>query len=149
MDGPIKDQLMSLLDPRRNRIDLHQAPLMRYTVSKDVDGRWVLVELLHHSIADHTGLEMMNVEIKTFMEGRGSTLAPPQPFRNFIGQVQSEQGQINHEQFFTEMLSDFDTPSLPFGLTNVHGQGNDVTSSRRLLSQDLNRRLRNHAKALD
>ena len=46
------------------------------------------------------------------------------------------------------MLLDIDTPSLPFGLKNVHGQGNDVTTSYQALPQDLNDRLRSQAKQL-
>ncbi|KAG0228104.1 hypothetical protein BGX31_006714 [Mortierella sp. GBA43] len=147
-DGPIKDQLMKRLDPRFNRINLNQPPLLRHTVAMDDDGRWVLVELLHHLIGDHSTFDVMEHEVKAFMEGRGHTLPPPQPFRNLIAQVQSGHSQADHEQFFTEMLFDIDTLSLPFGLTNVHGHGGDVISSYRRLPQDLNDQLRRHAKAL-
>ncbi|KAG0206478.1 hypothetical protein BGX31_002765, partial [Mortierella sp. GBA43] len=49
-EGPIKDQLMQRLNPREHRIDLSQAPLMRFTTAQDTDGRWIVVELLHHTI---------------------------------------------------------------------------------------------------
>ncbi|KAF9983058.1 hypothetical protein BGZ65_002231 [Modicella reniformis] len=147
-DGPIQDQLMRRLDPRQHRIDLTQAPLLRFTVVPDSNGRWFLAELFHHLVADHSTLEAMNIEIKAFMEGRGNTLPVPQPFRNMIAQAISSRSQEDHEKFFTEMLGDIDTPSLPFGLANVYGHGDDVTSAFRLLPQDLNDRLRRQAKRM-
>ncbi|KAG0206170.1 hypothetical protein BGX31_002824, partial [Mortierella sp. GBA43] len=90
----------------------------------------------------------MQVEVTAFMDGQGDTLAPPQPFRNLIAQVRSGKSHSDHERFFTEMLGDIDTPSLPFGLTDVHGHGDDIVSLYRKLPQDLNDRLRRHAKHL-
>jgi hypothetical protein len=147
-NGPISDQLKLKLDPRQHRIDITQAPLMRYTVAQDADGRWILAELLHHLISDHTTLDTLSVEIKAFMDGQGHTLPSPQPFRNLITQAKSGRSQEDHERFFKEMLMDIDTPSLPFGLKDVHGQGDNVTKSRLRLSQDLNDRVRRQAKEL-
>ncbi|KAF9949138.1 hypothetical protein BGZ65_007562, partial [Modicella reniformis] len=90
----------------------------------------------------------MNLEIKAFMEDRGNMLHVPQPFRNMIAQVQLGSFQKNHEKFFTEMLGDIDTPSLPFGLVNVHGEGDETTTSYQSLSQALNDRLRREAKQM-
>ncbi|KAF9981153.1 hypothetical protein BGZ65_004258, partial [Modicella reniformis] len=147
-DGPIADQLMQRLDPRHHRIDLTQAPLLRFTIAPDNDGRWILAEQLHHLIGDHSTLEAMNLEIKAFMEDRGNMLPVPQPFRNMIAQARSGRSQEDHEKFFNEMLGDIDTPSLPFGLANVHGQGDEITTSYQPLPQDLNDRLRRQAKQM-
>ena len=147
-NGPISDQLKKKLDPRRHRIDLVQAPLLSFTIAKDIDGRWILVELLHHLIGDHTTLEVISIETKAFMDNLGHTLPAPLPFRNLIAQAQSSHSQEDHEKFFKEMLMDIDTPSLPFGLKDVHGQVDNVTSSYQPLPQDLNDRLRAQAKRL-
>ncbi|KAF9995732.1 hypothetical protein BGZ65_008620, partial [Modicella reniformis] len=147
-NGPVKDQLMKHLDPRHHRIDLTQAPLVRFAIVRESDGRWVLAELLHHLIGDHSTLECMNLEIRAFMEGRGNTLPTPPPYRNLIFQVRSSKSQEDHEKFFTEMLADIDTPSLPFGLADVHGHGGEVTTSCRELPQELNDRLRRQAKQM-
>ncbi|KAG0003104.1 hypothetical protein BGZ65_002028, partial [Modicella reniformis] len=147
-DGPIADQLMQRFDTRQHRIDLTQAPLLKFTIARDSDGRWILAKRLHHLIGDHSTLEIMNIEITAFMEGRSEMLPTPQPFRNLISQVRFGRSQEDHEKFFTEMLSDIDKPSLPFGLTNVHGQGDDVTTAYLSLPQDLNDRLRLQAKQM-
>ncbi|KAF9951924.1 hypothetical protein BGZ72_006648, partial [Mortierella alpina] len=55
---------------------------------------------------------------------------------------------MSHEQFFKEMLVDIDTPSLPFGLFNVHIDRGEVAEQRRMLPQDLNDRLRTQAKKI-
>jgi hypothetical protein len=108
-DGLVKDQLMERLDPRQYRIDLTQAPLLRFAVAQDTDGRWIAVQLLHHLIGNHSTLDAMNVEIKAFMDGRGHELPSPQPFRNLISQSRPSHYQVTHEKFFREMLSDIDT----------------------------------------
>ncbi|KAK3807038.1 MAG: Non-ribosomal peptide synthetase module [Benniella sp.] len=145
-NGPISDQLKQRLDPRKRRIDLTQAPLLRSTIAQDVDGRWILADLLHHIIGDHTTLEVIFTETKAFMDGLGHKMPTPQPFRNLIAQAKSSHIQKDHEGFFKEMLMDIDTPSLPFGLRDVHGQGENFTTSYHSLPQDINDRVRQQAK---
>jgi len=147
-NGPIMDQLKQRLDPRKHRIDLTQAPLLRLSMAQNTDGRWILAEQLHHLIGDHTTLEVISVEIKAFMSGQGHTLLAPQPYRNLIAQAQSSHSQDDHERFFKDMLMDIDTPSLPFGLKDVHGQGDNVTTSYQSLPQELNDCLRRQARQL-
>ncbi|KAG0323182.1 hypothetical protein BGZ97_012340, partial [Linnemannia gamsii] len=146
VDGPIIEQLSRHFDPRRHRIDLTQAPLLRFIVTQGSDGRWLLVQLMHHLIGDHSTLDVMHAEIQAFLEGRGGTLLAPQPFRNLVAQSRLGLSQEAHERFFTEMLAEVDEPTLPFGLAEVYRNGAQVTESHRMLSQDLNDRLRVQAK---
>ncbi|KAG0001297.1 hypothetical protein BGZ79_004854, partial [Entomortierella chlamydospora] len=148
LDGPIADQMSRLTDPREHRIDLTQAPLIRYVTAQDNDGRWIVVQLLHHIIGDHSTLEVMADEIHAFISGQAQTLLEPQPFRNLIAQVRSGPGAEFHEKFFTEMLADIDTPALPYGLSDVHDDGVDVAESKLTLPLDLNNKLRGHAKKM-
>ncbi|KAG0195197.1 hypothetical protein BGX28_002024, partial [Mortierella sp. GBA30] len=46
------------------------------------------------------------------------------------------------------MLTEIDTPSLPFGITDVNGDGSQVSQYRRMLPQDLNNDLRSQARRL-
>ncbi|KAG0043448.1 hypothetical protein BGZ83_011399, partial [Gryganskiella cystojenkinii] len=146
--GPIATQLKQMFDPRSHRMDLTQAPLLRFAFSQESDDRWILIELLHHLISDHSTLETMQFEAQAIYKGHIDTLPPAQPYRNLIAQARLGLTQEHHERFFKEMLVDIDTPSLPFGLTDVHGDGIQITEAERMLSQDLNNRIRTQARRL-
>ncbi|UAW64946.2 non-ribosomal peptide synthase/polyketide synthase [Mycoavidus sp. HKI] len=149
VNGPITEQLIQSFDPHHYRINLTQAPLTRFVIAQDSDDRWLLIELQHHLVGDHSTLEETRIEIQAFLEGRGDTLPPPQPFRNLVAQARLGISQESHERFFTEMLAEVDEPTLPFGLAEVHRDGAQVTESHCMLPQDLNNRLRTQAKRLD
>ncbi|KAG0210605.1 hypothetical protein BGX31_001862, partial [Mortierella sp. GBA43] len=148
IDGPIAQQLKSKFSPRHHRIDLSQAPLLRFFTAQESDGRWILVRLQHHLIGDHSSADIVKDEIQTFLEGRGDTLPPAEPYRNLIAQVRLGADQDDHEKFFKEMLSDVEQPSLPFELTDVHGEGAGITQSRKMLPQGLNNHLRLQARRM-
>ncbi|KAF9555834.1 hypothetical protein EC968_008603, partial [Mortierella alpina] len=146
--GPVTEQLKRLIDPETYRMDLTQAPLLRFVIAQQGDGTWVLVQLLHHLTGGRSIIEIMQSEIKAFYKGQGDTLPPPQPYRNLIAQVRLGVSQEEHERFFKNMLAEIDTPSLPFGIRNVHGDGTQITEIGRMLPQELNDRLRSHSKRL-
>ncbi|MCG1042707.1 non-ribosomal peptide synthase/polyketide synthase [Mycetohabitans sp. B8] len=147
-DGPVIEQLLRRFDPSQYRIDLTRAPLLHFAIAQDGDGRWLLLELLHHLIGDHATQEIMQTEVQAFLEGRGDALPPARPFRNLVAQARLGISESEHARFFTEMLADVDEPTLPFGLADVHRDGTHVTESHRMLPQDLNDRLRTQAKQL-
>ncbi|MCG1019691.1 amino acid adenylation domain-containing protein, partial [Mycetohabitans sp. B4] len=147
-EGPIAEQLARRFDPRHTQLDLTQAPLLRFAIAQDTDGRWLAVQLLHHLIGDHSTLEVMHAEVRAFIEGEGETLPAAQPFRNLVAQARLGVSQTGHERFFTEQLADIEEPTLPFGLTDVHRDGVQVAEAHWMLPQALNDRLRAHAKRL-
>ncbi|KAG0005465.1 hypothetical protein BGZ79_004689, partial [Entomortierella chlamydospora] len=147
-DGPISDQLRSLFDPREYHIDLTKAPLIRYIIAQDFNGHWVAVQLMHHIIDDQFTLDNFKIEVQAILEGQESTLPEPQPFRNLIAQVRSGPGATSHETYFTKMLSEIDTPALPYGISDVNSDENKVTEKHLKLPQDLTNSLRSHAKRL-
>ncbi|WP_049786408.1 non-ribosomal peptide synthetase [Mycetohabitans rhizoxinica] len=147
-EGPIAEQLARRFDSRHTQLDLTQAPLLRFAIAQDTDGRWLAVQLLHHLIGDHSTLEVMHAEVRAFIEGEGETLSAAQPFRNLVAQARLGVSQTGHERFFTEQLADIEEPTLPFGLTDVHRDGVQVAEAYWMLPQALNDRLRAHAKRL-
>ncbi|KMW72304.1 hypothetical protein TI10_15140 [Photorhabdus luminescens subsp. luminescens] len=147
-DGPVSDQLAQRFDPRRHRIDLNQAPLLRFVVAQERDGRWIVLQLLHHLIGDHTTLEVMNSEVQAFLTGRIDSLPAPVPFRHLVAQARQRISQAEHTRFFTDMLAEVDEPTLPFGLVEAHHDGSQVTESHRMLTAGLNDRLRGQARRL-
>ncbi|WEQ54976.1 amino acid adenylation domain-containing protein [Komagataeibacter nataicola] len=147
--GTITEQLATLFDPRVQRIDLGQPPLLRFVIAHDPEQkRWLLLEQLHHLIGDHSTLDVMNAEVLAILSGRKDTLKAPQPFRNLVAQTRLGVSQEEHETFFRNMLGDIDEPTLPFGLSNVHLDGVQVDEATLTLPQTLNDRLREQARRL-
>ncbi|MCG1042710.1 amino acid adenylation domain-containing protein, partial [Mycetohabitans sp. B8] len=98
-DGPIDEQLARRFDPRHVRLDLTQAPLLRCAIAQDTDGRWLLVQLLHHLVSDHSALDVLYTEVQAFIEGRGETLPAAQPFRHLVAQARLGVSQAEHTRF--------------------------------------------------
>ncbi|MDA9391280.1 peptide synthetase, partial [Bradyrhizobium sp. CCBAU 45394] len=147
--GPGAAQLKDRFDPRQHRIDLGRAPLLRFVIAREPgSARWLLLELQHHLIGDHTTLEVMRAEVRAELEGRAHELSAPQPFRNLVAQARLGVDAKAHEAFFRGWLADIDAPSAPFGLREVRGDGSGVREAQRMLPQQLNARLRSQARRL-
>ena len=148
-DGDIAEQLRARFDPRRYPLDVRQAPMWRLFVAEDVPNRrWVMLELVHHLISDHTTGELLYQEIESHLLGREDQLPPSVPFRNFVVQARLGVSREEHEAFFSGMLGDVDEPTAPFGLTNVQGDGSRAVEAHQEMDADLCRRLRARARAL-
>ncbi|HEX2077184.1 MAG TPA: amino acid adenylation domain-containing protein, partial [Longimicrobium sp.] len=147
--GDVAGQLYRRFDPRRHRIDVRRAPLLRCHVAREADGEsWVLLLLLHHLGGDHTTLDVLREEIETHLKGRADSLPEPAPFRNFVAQARLGVSQEEHREFFTEMLGDVDEPTAPFGLLDVRGDGSGIEQARLDVDEALAARLRERARAL-
>ncbi|WP_249727394.1 condensation domain-containing protein, partial [Bradyrhizobium sp. sBnM-33] len=147
--GPGADELRRRFDPRQHRIDLGRAPLLRFVTAREPgSARWLLLELQHHLIGDQTTLEVMHAEVWAVLEGREHELIAPQPFRNLVAQAHLGVDAKAHEEFFRGLLADIDAPTMPFGLSEVYGDGSGVGEAHRMLPQALNERLREQARRL-
>ncbi|MBC8953654.1 non-ribosomal peptide synthase/polyketide synthase [Xenorhabdus sp. PB62.4] len=150
-DGPVSEQLAQRFDSYHYRLDLNQAPLLRFVVTQETDGRWRVLELLHHLIGDHTTLEVMNREVQDYLAGQGDSLPAPAPFRNLVAQARLGISQMEHTRFFTDMLVGVSEPTLLFGIKKFgvkHQDASQITQSHRMLPSTLNDRLRNQARLL-
>ncbi len=147
-DGPIWQQLAASFDPLQQRQDLTRAPLLNFTVTQEEDGSWCALQQWHHLIGDHSTLAFMEQEIGEILAGRGAQLGVAQPFRNAVAQARLALSEAEHESFFRDMLADIREPVLPFGLSDVHGEGRQIACRYQALSSALNLRLRRQARRL-
>ena len=136
--GDAATQLQARFDPCRLRLDVSQAPLMRGVIGRDeAKDRWLLQLLHHHLVMDHTTLEALIGEVQAYLLGRGGALPAAAPFRNFVAQARLGVSAAEHEAFFRGMLEDVDEPTLPFGLSDVQGEGRGIEEVRLVLDADL------------
>ena len=148
-DGDPAEQMYARFNPRRYRIDIRQAPLLRaYLVHDPGHNRWLMVLLMHHLIGDHTTVEVMQEEIHAHLVGQADQLSPPLPFRNLVAEARLGLSEKEHEAFFRKMLGDIKEGAFPFGLKNVQGDGKGVEEARVLLDQRLAQRIRKQAQEL-
>jgi len=86
--GDAAEQLYARFDPRQFRVDLRQAPLLRVYLAYDQQQeRWLMMQLSHHLVGDHSTLELMQEEIQAHLLGREASLPTPLPFRNLVAQA--------------------------------------------------------------
>ncbi|WP_154582792.1 non-ribosomal peptide synthetase, partial [Xanthomonas oryzae] len=115
------------MDPSSARMDLTQAPLLRgHLVEDPHQARWLLGLQTHHLVIDHTTLELLVEEIQLYLGDRAEQLPIALPFRDFVAQARLGASHDQHRAFFTRQLGDLDTPTTPFGLREVHGNGADI-----------------------
>ncbi|XP_031637847.1 uncharacterized protein LOC116350245, partial [Contarinia nasturtii] len=140
------EQLNDRFNPRHFRLDLKQAPLLRVFAAQTSKGDWIALQLMHHIIGDHVTLQRVHAEVQAIINGQSYQLATPTPFRCVVAQARLGVSQGEHTHFFSEMLADIDTPTLPFGLSDVHDDGTEIDEAHLKLPQELNNQLRAHAR---
>ncbi|MEI7137291.1 non-ribosomal peptide synthetase, partial [Pectobacterium atrosepticum] len=144
----VPTQLRAATDPSNHRLNLSHAPLLSATTAHDpVCGEWLLSLSIHHLISDHITQALIIDEIRLLLEDRPEALPKPLPYRNFIAQILSVP-LSEHEQYFRNRLADIDTPTAPFDLVDVQGNGEDITEARLSLDSSLADALRRQARHL-
>ncbi|MCH7345992.1 condensation domain-containing protein, partial [Pelomonas sp. CA6] len=142
-------QLRQRWDPRQIRIDLTQAPLMRAHAMRDeANQRWLLLLLIHHAVLDDTGMREMQREVLSLLSGDALADPPAQSFRHHVVQARRRVQDQQHEAYFRERLGTLDEPTLPYGLSDVQGEGRAVGGATRLLPGSLSTGLRMQARRL-
>ena len=147
--GDVAEQLYARFDPRRYRLDIGQAPMMRVFIAHDARAScWLMLLLFQHLAIDHVTTEILLREIQAHLMGRTELLPAPLPFRNFVAQARQGVSREEHESFFRAMVGDVDEPTAPYGLINVQGDGSGIREAWREVNAELASRLRLTARAL-
>ncbi|HEU4562328.1 MAG TPA: amino acid adenylation domain-containing protein, partial [Longimicrobium sp.] len=147
--GDAAGQLWRRHDPRRYRMELGRAPLLRACIAEDrARGRWLLLILAHHLMSDHESLEVLREEISAHLRGREAELPAPRPFRTYVAQASLGVSRDEHERFFRALLGGVEEPTAPYGLLDVWGEGHGIGEARLAVAGDVAARLRRRARAL-
>ncbi|MBB2488146.1 amino acid adenylation domain-containing protein, partial [Mitsuaria sp. WAJ17] len=151
-DAAGDEALQALLhqsDARRQRLPLQSAPLMQARVLRE-PGRdsWLMALLVHHIAVDHQSMDAMQQEILWELSGHGASLLPTRPFREHVAQARLGMSTSQHEAFFREQLSSVDEPTLPYGLSDVQGDGTQVGEAHLSLPEPTSVGLRLQARRL-
>ncbi|MBK4995751.1 amino acid adenylation domain-containing protein, partial [Pseudomonas sp. S37] len=128
-------------------LNLSQAPLLRLLYT-DADGPIEATLQFHHIVLDHTAMEVVAEELIGYLQGNTEPTHAPVPYRNYVAQARLGISQAEHETFFREQLADIDEPTLPFGLSDVQGDGRDIEEAQLWLDEALAQRLRLQARQL-
>ncbi|MDH6630684.1 non-ribosomal peptide synthetase component F/aryl carrier-like protein, partial [Streptomyces sp. LBL] len=148
-EGPDDEVTGRMLAACPGSMDIGQAPLIRvYTAADPVNGQWLALVQAHHLISDHTTLDVLLEEVRSFIEDREDTLPAPLPFRNFVAQARLRVAQEEHHRYFSTLLGDVTEPTAPFGLLDVRGDGTGVAEFRRVMDAELAQRLRDQSRRL-
>ncbi|RMR60974.1 non-ribosomal peptide synthetase [Pseudomonas cichorii] len=140
------EQLQQASDPRHLRMDLTKAPLLSARIVQDPQSRrWLLALLDHHLISDHVSLAIILEEIQTIMQDRRDKLPVPLPYRDFVAQTLASTPEI-HEAYFSERLAVIDTPTAPFDLLDIQGDGADVSEISQYLEPELAQAIREQSR---
>ena len=132
------ERLRHAADPGRCRIDVRRAPLMRaVAIENTTDDGCLLQLLIHHLIDDNMTVKQAVKEIALIEQGRSAELPELVPFRNFIAQARLGVSDSEHQAYFHHRLGDLDEGTLPFGLNNVLGDGDDIDEQRLVLDGEL------------
>jgi amino acid adenylation domain-containing protein len=147
--GDAEGRLYERFSPRRYRMDVREAPLMRVYVTSDPDNRrWLLMQLTHHLTVDHSTLDVLRKEIEAHLLGEEGDLPAPLPFRNLVAQSRLGVSREEHEAYFRRLLGDVEEPTAPFGFLNVRGDGLGIEEAGLQVGADLARRVRERARKL-
>ncbi|RPE39192.1 amino acid adenylation domain-containing protein [Streptomyces sp. Ag109_O5-1] len=128
-------------------LDLRRAPLMdAHIAAEPGNGRWLMMLRMHHLTQDHTGLDVVLAEVRAILDGHGEALPTPLPYRDYVGQTLLGVSREEHRAHFTRVLGDVTEPTVPFGVTDVHGDGREVIEVRTVLEPGLAARVREQAR---
>ena len=116
----------ALMDVSAMSIDIRQAPLLRIQIAQSHSGgSWYALIQRHHLVSDHVSSDILLEEIRAYLIGREDELSTPVQYRNFVAQTLA-QAESDSEAYFTNQLADIDEITAPFGLVDVHGDGQNI-----------------------
>ncbi|HEY0684527.1 MAG TPA: amino acid adenylation domain-containing protein, partial [Steroidobacter sp.] len=128
-------------------MDISRAPMLRIRAARDPHSEQVYVLFqIHHLIEDATSTIILEAEVRACLAGQADQLAMPVPYREFVAHALHQARHSDAETFFRKTLGDVTTPTAPFNLLAVRGDGTDIVEARKLLDLALAQRIRQTAR---
>ncbi|MCP4970759.1 MAG: AMP-binding protein, partial [Arcobacter sp.] len=142
-DEDIKTTMLSRIELTNLYMDLTIAPLLQieYAIDENSNKCYVIFKL-HHIVCDHVSLDILVREITAYLDNQTNHLPEPVPYRNFIAQGIYQKNQYDEELFFKEKLFNITEPTLPYGLSDAHGDGTRIIENETILSKELSKQIR-------
>ncbi|WP_405596927.1 amino acid adenylation domain-containing protein, partial [Pseudoalteromonas sp. Ld18] len=109
-----------------HKIDIEEAPLLRLQVLVDEsDGKVYALFKHHHLITDHVSVGLILEELSMCIEGRNDELPVQVPYREFVAKSLYRAETLDSEAFFKSRLGCVEESTLPFGFTDILGDGSN------------------------
>ncbi len=149
VEQDVEAHMQALCAPENQLMVLTKGPLLRLTICAELQsGRYLVLLQFHHIISDHVGLEIITEELAAYQTGKADTLLQAFPYRAFVAHVLHQRKAHDEEVFFRKMLEGVDTPTTPFNLVDVQGNGSLIVEGRGAISAKVSKKIRITAKAL-
>ena len=130
------------------RLDPTHAPLIRLRVThSDAGVQYALLDT-HHLVCDNESLEIILAEVRAILDNHLNELPEPTSYREHVAQAMSPTLVNDAEGFFRRKLDGISEPTSPFGLLDVHADGNHAEEHRHELGTSLAWRIRAQARRL-
>jgi amino acid adenylation domain-containing protein/thioester reductase-like protein len=143
------EQLRERMAPGRVRLDVRCSPLIRLEVAYGAkDGRWYALLSTHHLVCDNQSLDLLLSELISVLAGREESLPPPDAYRNHVVQALTQYQRSDSAKFFRQKLGSVQEPTLPFGLSDMHGDGSQSKVARQIIEPRLARRVRTQSRRM-
>jgi amino acid adenylation domain-containing protein len=147
--GERAEQLYARFDPRRERLDVGQAPLLRVALAAEPgSGKWLLLLRWHHLAGDHNTMEVIYQELQAYLRGHADQLNESLPFRNLVAEALLGKTAEEHAAFFRRMLDGIEEPTAPYELLEVRGNASSLREATVTLEPKLAQRWRASARHL-
>ncbi|WP_046746003.1 non-ribosomal peptide synthetase, partial [Kordia zhangzhouensis] len=148
-EAHIEEELRAIVANDAHWIDVSKAPLLQVQTAEDRNqSAYYLLLNQHHLIVDNFGLNIIAEEIFMYVSGLGTTLETPSLYRNFIGHVLHQQSINNSKEYFEQRFKNIETPTLPFELENVYGDGTSIVTATKVLATATSYKIHEVAKQL-
>ena len=105
--------------------------------------------LFHHIITDHVSLEVLVEEVFQLLPEQPGVLQEPIQYRDFVAHSLVHADETAAEDYFRRLLGDVNEPTAPFGLLDVHGDGQGIQEARLALEDALAAQIREMARGLN